>query len=112
MGIFLTYSNNDEIKNEIYKYLKKKNIELFSDKEDGNNKNTIIAKGLILKHSLGLIWEIEPYGNSNSVKMEVRPKSSLQTEVLMRTLFFIAMLFILPIIFKKYWKYKQHRNKE
>jgi len=103
MGIFLTYSKNDEIKKEIYKYLINKNIELFSEKEDGQNKNTIIAEGHISKHFISLIWEIESYGNSNSVKMEVCPKSSLQTEVLMRTLFFIAMLFILPIIFKKYW---------
>jgi Zn-dependent protease with chaperone function len=103
MGIFLTYSKKDEIKKEIHRFLRNKDIELFSEKEDGPDKNTIIAEGHISKHLISLIWEIEPYGNSNSVKMEVRPSRSLQTVALMKTLFFIAVLLILPIIFKKYW---------
>ena len=103
MGIFLTYSKIDEIKIEIYSFLKKKNIELFSEKDNGNNKSTIIAKGLILKHPLGLIWEIEPYGNSNSVKMEVRPSRSLQIRVFIRALFFMTMFAIFPIMCIKLW---------
>jgi len=101
MGIFLTYSDKNEIAEVIHSFIKEEsNLKVVAD---DLSLGAIVAKGKVSKKNVNVLWNIESYGNSNSVRMKISPEKSHQVAILFRTLFFIVMLGILPAIFSKYW---------
>jgi len=101
LAIYITYSNIQKIIEQIDLFIKENGFIKVDEEKREPNKNIIKAEGNVSKKPIEIIWEIEPYGNSNSLKMEVKPENELRKEIIFRNLLFTLLLIILPILFIK-----------
>ena len=103
MGIFLTYARTEKIRAIVESFIEKKKLEK-EEENDTPSKYTIKAAGEYYDKPARLVWEVEKYGHSSSIKMKVLPGKGLKEKIIAKNVIFLLLLPLIPFIFTELWK--------